>query len=97
MTATMVLSDGTTSPLTTLRVRTTEHTVGANGPNAMPDELPLPSGYTYALELNADEALAAGAQEVHFSAPVPFYVENFVGFPVGSLVPTGFCDHKQKQ
>ena len=56
----------------------------------MPGELPPSSGYTYAVELSADEALAAGAQEVRFSSPVPFYVENFVGFPVGSLVPAGF-------
>jgi YD repeat-containing protein len=95
MTATMVLSDGTTSPLTTLNVRATEYTVGANGPNAMPGELPPSSGYTYAVELSVDEAMAADAQEVRFSAPVPFYVENFVGFPVGSLVPTGFYDRNQ--
>jgi RHS repeat-associated protein len=97
MTATLVLSDGTTSPLTTLNVRATEYTVGANGPNAMPGGLPPSSGYTYAVELSADEALAADAQEVRFSAPIPFYVENFVGIPVGSLVPAGFYDRDKGQ
>jgi RHS repeat-associated protein len=90
--ADMVMPDGTTQALTTLSVRATEYTVGASGPNAMPGELPAASGYTYAVELSVDEALTAGATRVRFSQPVPFYVENFVGFPVGSLVPTGFYD-----
>lgn len=90
--AEMVLPDGTTQAITTLSVRATEYTVGASGPNAMPGELPAASGYTYAVELSVDEALAAGATRVRFSQPVPFYVENFVGFPVGSLVPAGFYD-----
>ena len=29
---------------------------------------------------------------VRFSEPVPFYVENFLGFPVGIDVPTGYYD-----
>ena len=94
-TATMVLPNGTTQPLTTLNVRATEYTVGTNGPSAMPGELPPSSGYTFAVELSVDEAMAAGATEVRFGSPVPFYLENFVGFPVGSLVPTGFYDRGQ--
>jgi RHS repeat-associated protein len=95
--ATLSLPDGSTQPLTTLHIRATEYTVGANGPNTMPGELPPSSGYTYAVELSADEAIAAGATRVQFSQPVPFYVENFVGFPVGSLVPTGFYDRIKGQ
>jgi len=90
--AQLVMPDGSALPITTLNVRATEYTVGPRGPNAMPGELPPSSAYTYAVELSADEAIAAGAQEVRFSSPVPFYVENFIGFPVGSLVPTGFYD-----
>ena len=90
--AQMVLPNGSTQPMTTLNVRATEYTVGANGPNAMPGALPPSSGYTYAVELSADEAIAAGATSVRFNQPVPFYVQNFVRFPVGSLVPTGFYD-----
>jgi len=89
--AEMVLPGGN-QPLTSLNVRTTEYTVGAQGPAAMPGELPPTSAYTYAVELSADEALAAGASRVQFSAPLPFYVENFLGFPVGMSVPLGSYD-----
>lgn len=91
-TAEMVLPDGTTQPLTSLSVRATEYTVGPNGPQTMPALLPPTSGYTYAVELSADEALAAGAGDVRFSEPVAFYVENFIGFPVGLPVPVGSYD-----
>ncbi len=91
-TATMTLPGGGTQPLTTLTVRATEYTVGPNGPAAMPGELPTNSAYTYAVELSADEALAAGAREVRFSQPVPLYLENFLGFPVGTAVPAGYYD-----
>jgi hypothetical protein len=42
------------------------------------------SGYTYAVELSADEAFQAGATKVTFDKPLAFYVENFLDFPVGS-------------
>jgi RHS repeat-associated protein len=88
--AQMVFADGTTQPLASLSVRATEYTVGTNGPRAMPAELPPTSGYTYAVELSVDEASAA--QQVVFSQPIPLYVENFLGFPVGGVVPAGFYD-----
>src|SRR5262249_53887679 len=75
----------------------TEYTVGANGPNAMPGELPPSSGYTYAVELSADEAVAAGATGVRFSQPVVFYLQNFISLPVGSIVPTGSYDRVKGQ
>jgi hypothetical protein len=58
----------------------------------MPAALPPTSGYTYAVELSALEARAMGAVEVRFSEPVIFYVENFLNFPVGELVPAGYYD-----
>jgi RHS repeat-associated protein len=91
-TATLVMPDGTTQSLTTLNVRATEYTVGPNGPKAMPAELPPTSGYTYAVELSADEAIAAGAKELRFSQPVQVYVDNFLNFPVGGIVPAGYYD-----
>lgn len=94
-TASMVLADGTTQALTTLNVRATEYTVGANGPQAMPGALPPTSGYTYAVELSADEAIAAGAKQINFSQPVPVYVENFLNFPVGGIVPAGYYDRNK--
>jgi RHS repeat-associated protein len=93
--AEMILPDGTTQPLATLNVRATEYTVGGSGPNAMPGELPANSGYTYAVELSVDEAVAAGATEVRFSQPLPFYLQDFIGFPVGGAVPTGYYDRQR--
>ena len=90
--AELVLPGGGTQPLNTLSVRATEFTVGAGGPAAMPGELPTSSGYTYAVELSVDEALAAGATDIRFSRPVFNYVENFLNFPTGSPVPTGYYD-----
>lgn len=90
--ATLVLSNGTTKPLATLHVRETEVTVGATGPQAMPGELPPASGYTYAVENTADEAIQAQAQTLRFSQPVIQYVSNFLHFPVGMIVPSGYFD-----
>jgi len=88
--ATLRRPDSTTQALTTLSVRATEFTVGDNGVEAMPAELPPASQYTYAVQVTADEQLAAGAGAViTFSQPVPLYVENFLDFPVGTAVPTG--------
>ncbi|HMC23327.1 MAG TPA: hypothetical protein VKL19_15845, partial [Thermoanaerobaculia bacterium] len=93
-TAVLALADGTSQVAQTLNVRATELSVGPNGVNAMPAELPPQSAYTYCVELSADEAVAAGA-EVHFSKPLPVYVENFLGFPVGTGVPVGYFDRRR--
>lgn len=95
VTAAMTFPDGTSAPLSSFTVRATEYTVGAAGPRAMPAELPAASGYTYAVELSADEAIAAGATSVVFDRPLPLYVENFLGFPVGGIVPIGYYDRQQ--
>lgn len=94
-TAELVLPDGTTQTLTHLDIRATEYTVGENGPQAMPAELPPSSGYTYAVEYSVDEALTAGATTVRFNQPVYHYVENFLDFPVGMIVPVGYYDKQQ--
>ncbi|WP_437915668.1 DNRLRE domain-containing protein [Sorangium sp. So ce302] len=78
-----------------VHVRATEYTVGPNGPEAMPGTLPPTSGYTYAVELGLDEAVAAGATRVEFDRPIPFYVENFLDFPVGMAVPLGYYDARK--
>lgn len=88
--ATLQLPDGSTRALATLHVRATEMTVGARGPDSMPADLPRSSGYTYAVELSADEAQDQG--ELRFSQPARFYVENFLHFPVGGAVPMGSYD-----
>lgn len=94
-TATLVLPNGSTQPASSLTVRATEYTVGAAGPNAMPGLLPATSAYTYAVELSADEAIAAGAKSVTFSKPVAFYVDNFIGCKTGIAVPTGWFDRTE--
>lgn len=93
--AELVLPDGSRQPVVSLTVRATEYTIGPRGPEAMPAPLPPTSGYTYAVELSADEAIAAGASRVELSEPVYHYVENFLGFPVGSPVPAGYYDREE--
>ena len=94
-TATMVMPDNSTQPLTTLHVHATEYTVGPNGPKAVPAQLPPNSGYTYAVEFSAEEEIAAGAKTILFSQPVMVYLENFLGFPAGTVVPLGSYDRGQ--
>ncbi len=89
------LADGSTQSVTTLAIRATEYTVGPNGPLKMPAELPPTVAYTYCVELSADEALAANAATLQFSKPVAFHVDNFLGFPVGTVVPVGWYDAGQ--
>jgi hypothetical protein len=86
------MPDGSMTAAAELHVRATEFTVGDDGPRAMPAPLPPSSGYTYCVELSADEAAAAGATEVRFDKPLSLYVENFLSFPVGTVVPLGYYD-----
>ena len=91
-TAVLDHGSGSEEPISSLTVRATEYTVGADGPSSMPAELPPTSAYTYAVELSVDEAEAAGAKSVRFSRPVPVYVEDFLGFPTGTVVPAATYD-----
>jgi hypothetical protein len=91
--AEMILPDGSRQALGTVNLRATEYTVGANGPQAMPAELPANVGYTYCVEYSVDEAVAAGATSVSFNQPVIHYVENIIGAPVGGIVPMGYYDY----
>lgn len=94
-TARMRLADGSETALPSMTFRATEYTVGPNGLSAMPGPLPPLSGYTYAVELSADEAITAGAKSVKFSQPVAVYVDNFLNFPVGIVVPVGYYDREK--
>ena len=93
--AVMELPGGTSQPLGDLQVRATEYTVGANGEQAMPGELPPTSAYTYAVEFSVDQAVEPNATDVHFNKPVITYVDNFLGFPAGSAVPAAYYDKEQ--
>lgn len=91
-TAALVLPDGSRHAATSLHVRATEYTVGAQGQASMPASLPTTSAYTYALELSSDEAEAVAATGVEFSANVSLLTQDFLNVPVGTAIPTGFYD-----
>ncbi|HVJ63072.1 MAG TPA: hypothetical protein VM555_10220, partial [Tahibacter sp.] len=90
VTATVTDAQGNVLLLEKAKIRATEYTVGPRGGLAMPAELPPTSGYTYAVELSADEVPAGSSLD--FDRPVSFYLENFVGMPVGMAVPAGYYD-----
>jgi RHS repeat-associated protein len=92
--ASLRLADGSSQALSSLTVRATEYTVGADGPLSMPGPLPDNVAYTYAVELSADEAIAARAEHVDFSQPVYLYLDSFIPIPVGSAVPVGWYDYR---
>ena len=81
-------ADGSEVALASITVRATEF----DTPESMPAKLPPASAYTYCTELSVDEA-----KEVRFDRPVTMYVENFLGFAVGSIVPVGFYDRTKAQ
>jgi RHS repeat-associated protein len=96
-TATMTLPDGSQEPLTSAHLRMTEFTVGPDGQQAMPAKLPQYTAYTYALDYQLDEATQQNAVKTVFSRPVYGYVNNFLKFPVGTLVPSGWYDKVNAQ
>jgi len=69
-------------------VRATEYAT----PESMPAKLPPNSAYTYCSELQVD-----GAERVRFAKPVPLWVDNFLGFEVGEVVPVGYYDRDKAQ
>ncbi len=95
--ASLELSDGSIQSISTLNVRATEYTVGLTGPQSMPGDLPLNSSYTFAVELSVDEAISLGARTVNFDRPLPVYVSNFLSFPIGEVVPSGWYDSERAQ
>jgi hypothetical protein len=91
-TAELIPSDPDTPPrpIETLHVQLLEITVGATGQSAMPGSLPPASGYTYAVHFLVSEAVAKDVVGVRFPRrPVVAYVDNFLNFPVGVVVPSG--------
>ena len=91
--AMMTLPDGSKVPLASAHLRITEFTVGPQGQQAMPAQLPAYSTYTYALDYQMDEAVAQNAKQIAFSNTVYGYVTNFLKFPVGVVIPSGWYDY----
>lgn len=74
--------------LSKVTVRATEYATQ----ESMPAKLPPNSAYTYCSELQVD-----GAERVRFAKPVPMWVDNFLGFEVGEVVPVGYYDRDKAQ
>ncbi len=86
-TVTIKDAEGNESPVNTpITVRATEFVK----PETMPAHLPSTSAYTFAVDLTVDGV--AQRSQVHFSKPVTMYVDNFLEFPVGEVVPVGYYD-----
>ncbi|MDY0402585.1 PKD domain-containing protein [Sulfurovum sp.] len=87
--ATVTSVDGSTRVLTTFDVRATEFKT----PESMPANLPKETAYTYCSDLKIDGT--SDTDEITFDAPVVMYVDNFLGFEVGEIVPVGYYDRNQ--
>ncbi|MBI9085486.1 MAG: hypothetical protein JEZ11_17955 [Desulfobacterales bacterium] len=72
--------------LDTIYVRASEYATQAS----MPAKLPPTSGYTYCTELGVD-----GLERVRFEKPAMMFVDNFLGFDVGEIVPVGYYDRNK--
>ena len=62
---------------------------GHSAPRPCPPSSPT-SGYTYCVDLGADEETAAGASSVSFSKPVTLYLQNYRNLLVGTAIPVGY-------
>ncbi|MDF1551505.1 MAG: MopE-related protein [Deferrisomatales bacterium] len=78
--------DGSEVEVSTITARATEY----DTPESMPAKLPPTSAYTYCTELSVDEG-----ENVRFDQPVTMYVDNFLGFDVGEIVPVGYYDRER--
>lgn len=87
-------SSGALVNVPSLNLRLTEITVGSSGRAAMPAELPPSSAYTYAIDITPDESqgIKVNGRDTILSAPVSIYIDNFLSFPIGTPVPTGYYD-----
>lgn len=87
----------TTNVFTQFHVRMKEYTVGGGGQVAMPSTLPPSSAYTYCIdygltEADAMETLGGPHADIRFNKPVVTYTKEFLGIPVGRIMPSGRYD-----
>lgn len=57
-------------------------------PASMPGELPAETAFTWASDLHVDGTHYTDS--VHYNADVVLYLDNFLGFAVGEIVPVGY-------
>ena len=86
--ATVIAPDGSARILHSIDVRATEFKT----PDSMPSDLPKESAFTYCSDLSIDGT--NDDDEILFDAPVVMYVNNFLGFEIGEIVPVGYYDRK---
>jgi len=73
----------TVRELTEIKVSATEFPT----PESMPAKLPPTSAFTWCGDMVVD-----GASRVRFDKPVIGWLDNFLGFEVGTIVPVGYYD-----
>ena len=78
--------NGARRPITQFMFSATEFET----PASMPGELPLETAFTWASDLHVDGTHYTDS--VHYNADVVLYLDNFLGFPVGEIVPVGYFD-----
>ncbi|MBI4814718.1 MAG: hypothetical protein HY791_00590 [Deltaproteobacteria bacterium] len=76
-------------PVGTLQLRITEYSRVDLGPHSLPATLPPGVKGRYVVEIASDGV----SDPIVLSEPVPFWVENTLGAPVGTLVPAASYDH----
>eukprot|EP01022_Parablepharisma_sp_SALTPOND_P012586 TRINITY_DN1620_c0_g2_i1.p1 TRINITY_DN1620_c0_g2~~TRINITY_DN1620_c0_g2_i1.p1 ORF type:complete len:1817 (+),score=315.73 TRINITY_DN1620_c0_g2_i1:8817-14267(+) len=81
-----VEANGTETELTSFEFRVTEFST----PKTMPAELPPGADFTWCADFAVD-----GAENVRFDKPVVGWLDNFLGFEVGTLVPVGYYDRDE--
>ena len=73
-------------------MRITELSLGADYKRHLPGVLPEQLVGVHAVELTVQEGLERGVEDLRFSEPVPIYVDNYLGQPVGVAVQTAHYD-----
>ncbi|KKO50387.1 hypothetical protein VT06_02825, partial [Arsukibacterium sp. MJ3] len=78
--------NGARRPITQFMFSATEFET----PASMPGELPVETAFTWASDLHVDGSHYTDS--VHYNADVVLYLDNFLSFPVGEIVPVGYFD-----
>ncbi|MEJ2045649.1 MAG: DUF1566 domain-containing protein [Reinekea sp.] len=89
--ATVTEADGSSYPLNSFWMSATEYET----PDSMPGDLPENSAFTYCTELHISGLRYNDS--VHFDNDVVMFIDNFLGFDVGEIVPIGYFDQLDSQ
>lgn len=88
--ATITNSNGSSRTVDNFLVQATEYVTPASMPANLPDE----TAFTYCSEFQVPNV--ADNESISFSRPVVIYVDNFLDFPVGEIVPVGYYDRVEE-